>query len=115
MNPGFLEVMKVLRAKKYAKMKKQQQQPETVEESESEVAVSALRDASCQTGGGGGESSDTQKTNQVSVTKQLRLFITLLSPQLSKICQHLPNVFNSLYCITLWSIATTFSPDKRII
>ncbi|KAI6686525.1 hypothetical protein NL676_032438 [Syzygium grande] len=58
------EVMKVLRAKKYAKMKKQQQQPETVEESESEVGVSALRDASCQTGGGGGESSDTQKTNQ---------------------------------------------------
>ncbi|KAF8040509.1 hypothetical protein BT93_B2666 [Corymbia citriodora subsp. variegata] len=60
------EVMKVLRAKKYAKMKKQQQQqPETVEESESEVGVgvSAPRDTSHQTGGGGG-SCDSQKTKQ---------------------------------------------------
>ncbi|KAI3433106.1 uncharacterized protein J3R85_007311 [Psidium guajava] len=60
------EVMKVLRAKKYAKMKKQQHQPETVEESESEVGVSAPRNTGCQitAGGGGGGSSDTQNTNQ---------------------------------------------------
>ncbi|XP_030514698.1 uncharacterized protein LOC115728516 [Rhodamnia argentea] len=61
------EVMKVLRAKKYAKMKEHQHQPETAGESESEVGVSAPRNTSCQAGGGGGGgggSSDTEKTNQ---------------------------------------------------
>ncbi|KAK3443113.1 hypothetical protein EUGRSUZ_B03364 [Eucalyptus grandis] len=101
------EVIKVLRSKKYAKMKKQQQQPEKVEESESEVGVSAPRDTSCQTGGGGGAgSSDPQKTNQVSVTEKLRLLVPLLSPQLFQDMSASFQCFNSLYCITLWSIAT---------